>query len=281
MFGTLIASASSLSEEELKRYKATYCGLCRSLKARHGQFSRLTLNYDMTFLILLLQSLYEAEETAGEETCIAHPREKRPWWRSEISDYAADMNVALSYLNRLDDWKDEGSVLALSEAGILKKAYNEIRERYPRQCAAMEQSVLELSYLEKNKLEDADAASATFGHLLGTVFVYREDRWKDTLYALGNSLGRFLYLMDATLDLEKDTYRNTYNPFRRYYGQDNESLFRNILKMFLADAVVQFDVLPLVQDVGLMKNILCVGLWSAFDEKFSRLRGKNNGTGSL
>ena len=59
MFGTLIASASSLSEEEMKRYKACYCGLCRSLKQRYGQFSRLTLNYDMTFLILLLQSLYE------------------------------------------------------------------------------------------------------------------------------------------------------------------------------------------------------------------------------
>ena len=44
MFGTLIASATSLKEEELERYKATYCGLCRSLKARYGQFSRLTLN---------------------------------------------------------------------------------------------------------------------------------------------------------------------------------------------------------------------------------------------
>ena len=86
MFGYLIASVSQLQEEEVRRYKACYCGLCRTLKLRHGQFSRLTLNYDMTFLIILLQSLYECEETSGCETCIAHPLENRVWWCSEISE---------------------------------------------------------------------------------------------------------------------------------------------------------------------------------------------------
>lgn len=281
MVGYLIASASSLTEEERIRYKATYCGLCRTLKDRHGQISRLTLNYDMTFLILLLQSLYEPEEKSGVETCIAHPREKREWWRSEISDYAADMNVALAYLNRLDDWRDDGSVLALAESGILKKAYQETAEKYPRQCAAMEQSIMELSYLEKNRIEDPDAAAATFGHLLGSVFVWREDRWQEPLYRLGDSLGRFIYLLDAAVDLEKDAYKDSYNPFRKYYGLDNEERFRDILKIFLADAVIQFDFLPLVKDVDLMKNILCSGLWTVFDEKFRLKRGNKNGSGSV
>ena len=281
MVGYLIASASSLTEEERIRYKATYCGLCRTLKDRHGQISRLTLNYDMTFLILLLQSLYEPEEKSGVETCIAHPREKREWWRSEISDYAADMNVALAYLNRLDDWRDDGSVLALAESGILKKAYQETAEKYPRQCAAMEQSIMELSYLEKNGIEDPDASAATFGHLLGSVFVWREDRWQEPLYRLGDSLGRFIYLLDAAVDLEKDAYKDSYNPFRKYYGLDNEERFRDILKIFLADAVIQFDFLPLVKDVGLMKNILCSGLWTVFDEKFRLKRGNKNGSGSV
>ena len=281
MVGYLIASASSLTEEERIRYKATYCGLCRTLKDRHGQISRLTLNYDMTFLILLLQSLYEPEEKSGVETCIAHPREKREWWRSEISDYAADMNVALAYLNRLDDWRDDGSVLALAESGILKKAYQETAEKYPRQCAAMEQSIMELSYLEKNGIEDPDAAAATFGHLLGSVFVWRDDRWQEPLYRLGDSLGRFIYLLDAAVDLEKDAYKDSYNPFRKYYGLDNEERFRDILKIFLADAIIQFDFLPLVKDVGLMKNILCSGLWTVFDEKFRLKRGNKNGSGSV
>ena len=78
MFGYLAADPSRLSPEELARYKACYCGLCRSLQERHGTLSRLTLNYDMTFLVLLLQSLYEPEEQRGDETCLIHPFRSRP-----------------------------------------------------------------------------------------------------------------------------------------------------------------------------------------------------------
>ena len=83
------------------------------------------------------------------------------------------------------------------------------------------------------------------------------------------------------MDLEKDAYKDSYNPFRKYYGLDNEERFRDILKIFLADAIIQFDFLPLVKDVGLMKNILCSGLWTVFDEKFRLKRGNKNGSGSV
>ena len=57
MFGYLMAASRLLDEDRQLRYRACYCGLCRSLKERHGQLSRLTLNYDLTFLVLLLSSL--------------------------------------------------------------------------------------------------------------------------------------------------------------------------------------------------------------------------------
>jgi len=271
MFGYLIASAGNLTEEEFTRYRACYCGLCRSLKARHGELSRFTLNYDMTFLVLLLESLYEPVESGGLERCIAHPKEKRAWFRSDITDYAADMNVALSYLKCLDNWKDDDSLFALAGAGMLKKAFLEIREKYPRQCAAMEQSVMELSALEDAGIEDPDAAAATFGHLMGTVFQFKDDRWSDTLYALGDNLGRFIYIMDAVIDLDSDAFKNRYNPFRRYYGLDKKELYAGILKIFLSEAVCRFEELPLVQDVSIMKNILCSGLWSRFEEKYGSI----------
>ena len=271
MFGYLVASASGLTEEEMQRYKACYCGLCRSLKDCHGQLSRLTLNYDMTFLIILLEALYEPEIISGSDRCLAHPREKRTWQRSRFSDYSADMNVALSYLKCLDDWRDDTSFISLAEAGALKSAYNEISLKYPRQCAAMEQSILRLSDIEKRRDENPDAAAECFGHLMGSVFVYdNADRWATCLYSLGDSLGRFIYLMDACMDLDSDVVKNGYNPFRKYYGLDNEERFRDILKLFLADAVKYFDYLPIVQDSTLLKNILCTGLWSEFDRKYKR-----------
>ena len=281
MFGTLTAQAELLTEEQLRRYRACYCGLCRSLASRHGQLGRLTLNYDMCFLVLLLDSLYEPETRQGDDRCLAHPRSARPWQRSEFSDYAADMTVALAYGKRRDDWKDDGDLIALAESAALRRAYRKVQKLWPRQCAAIEQGLRALSVQENSREADPDAAAACFGALMGELFLCREDRWSGTLRALGDSLGRFVYIMDACLDLDKDASLDRFNPLRRCYGLDNAARFRDILKMLLADAVRAFDALPLVQDAGLMQNILCAGLWAAFDKKYGSEEGTAHGSGSL
>ena len=113
MFGYLTADRALLTPEEDARYRGAYCGLCRNLRSRYGQVAGFTLNYDQCFLILLLQSLYEGEETSGDEPCIAHPVKRQAWWQCRFTDYAADMNIALGYLKLLDDWEDDGSLSAL------------------------------------------------------------------------------------------------------------------------------------------------------------------------
>ena len=272
MFGYLMASPLLLSGEELLRYKSAYCGLCRSLGDRHGQSSRLTLNYDMTFLVLLLNSMYEPEERSGDNSCVVHPLETRGWWRSEATEYAADMNVALSYLNCLDDWNDDGSLRGLAAASVLKKSYEGAKSAHPRQCEAMEKGIAALTELEKSGVEDPDAASLIFGKILGEIFVYKDDRWSDLMYNTGCGLGRFIYLLDAVVDLESDVRKGSYNPLRQYYGRpDNEQRFRDFLKIFLGDAVSAFNALPLVKDAGLLRNILCSGIWSAFENKYHPL----------
>lgn len=282
MFGYLVADAGLMSEAQDARYRACYCGLCRSLKARHGQIPRLTLNYDMTFLVLLLSSMYEEPEQSGNGTCIAHPRQARDWWMNDATGYAADMNVALAYLKCMDDWDDDANPIALAEAGLLKKAYKGICESYPRQCSAMEKGIADLRAIEKSGEDRPDAAAECFGYLMGELLVYKDDRWAATLRALGNALGRFIYVMDACMDLDSDTFRNSYNPFRRYYGLlDNEQRFRDILKMILGECLMEFDRLPLVQDVQLMQNILCAGLWAQFNKKYSNKKGPVDESGPV
>ena len=141
MFGYLTADRPHLTPEEDERYKAAYCGLCRSLRSRYGQLSGLTLNYDQCFLILLLQSLYEADESSGRARCLAHPREEQAWWQCRFTDYAADMNIALSYLKLRDNWEDDGSVLSLTASAGLKNAYERVAASYPRQCGAMQRAL--------------------------------------------------------------------------------------------------------------------------------------------
>ena len=281
MFGNLIAASNVLEEEQLRRYKAVYCGLCRSLQRCFGQSARLTLNYDMSFLVLLLGSLYEPEEHSDARRCPRHPFEAQAFAVSEISDYAANMNIAMAYLKCLDDWNDDRRLTAWAEARVLKADYDKVKETYPRQCGAIEKALRELSALEDERREDPDAAAACFGAMMREVFVCREDRWADTLRPMADALGRFVYLLDAAMDLDEDITRGRYNPFRSLYGDaDNETRFRDILRMQLGECIYWFDKLPLVQDVSLLKNILCVGLWSAFNQKYCR-EEPQDGSGSV
>ena len=282
MFGYLTADRALLTPEENARYKAVYCGLCRNLRTRYGQMAGFTLNFDQCFLILLLQSLYEEQETGGEDNCLVHPVKRQPWWQCRFTDYAADMNIALSYLKLLDNWEDDGSLTAAAAAEVLKPAFGRVKAAWPRQCEAMEGSIRDLRQIEQENREDPDGAAETFARMMAEVFVFQGDRWAPDLGRIGSSLGRFLYIVDAALDLDRDTARNCYNPFRRRYGRsDNGEFFRIVLQMLLGDCLSAFDRLPLVTDAGILKNILCAGLWTEFDKKYQTDKDEDNGVGSL
>ena len=62
MFGYVIPDRASLSPEAQSRYRSAYCGLCRRIDALHGLRGRFSLSYDLTFLNILLCSLYEGDQ---------------------------------------------------------------------------------------------------------------------------------------------------------------------------------------------------------------------------
>ena len=73
MFGYIAPRFDQLSEPQRKRYQACYCGLCRSMGERSGHSGRLTLSHDMTFLAMLLSSLYEPSSRMTRSRCGIHP----------------------------------------------------------------------------------------------------------------------------------------------------------------------------------------------------------------
>lgn len=269
MFGFIIANGNALTPEQLERYRGCYCGLCRALKERHGNLSRMTLNYDMTFLILLLSAMYEPEERGASGRCMVHPAHRRSWWRNRFSDYAADMNVALAYHNCLDDYRDDKKVLSLAEAKLLKARYDEIKARWPRQCAAIEDCMAALAAIETAGSPDPDAAANRFGKLMGDLFVCEGDpMWGPRLRRFGEALGRFIYMMDACVDFEKDRKRGNYNPlmFVREYedGRLTDDEKTGILKMLIGDCTAEFEALPIVQDADILRNVLYSGVWTQY-----------------
>ena len=266
MFGYIEANISELNEDQLRRYRGCYCGLCRALKNRHGQLSRVTLSFDMTFLVMLLSSMYEAEEISGEGRCGIHPLKKRHYWHGEFSDYAADMNVALAYHNCLDDWRDDRNFVKYAEAKVLEKQYKAVAQLWPRQCEAIENCIFRLSEIEKAENADPDAGANCFAQLMGELFVCREDSlWQDKIRLFGEGLGRFIYMMDACVDFEKDKKRGRYNPLMSISKDalsEEEKL--TILKMLLGECARVFEMLPLISDVDIMRNILYSGVWQQY-----------------
>ena len=261
MFGYVTASLKELDKEAEKRYGAVYCGICRRIRIQSGNLARIGLSYDMAFLALLLMSLYEPEETAGNKACMLHPVRKRPWVDNRFIEYAADMNVVLCYYNFLDDWEDDGKYSAKFLAGQFGKHLPEIAARYPRQCRAVEACISQLSQLEKEGCANPDEPASCFGTLMGELLTYQEDLWAPTLRQIGFYLGRFIYLLDAALDYEKDAQKGKYNPYLAMGTGQDWPRWEEYLLLTMGRCTDYFEKLPLVQDKSLLDNILYSGVW--------------------
>ena len=271
MFGYVTANLSELTPEEKTRYTEVYCGICAAIGRQDGQLSRLGLQYDMAFLALTLMSLYEPEEQKTLRRCPVHPGKRRSRTDCGIIDYTADMNVALFYRKCQDDWQDDKKQSARLLAKHLEPHYRQIEEKYPRQCAAIDKGLQDLARLEKDDVRNPDLAAAAFGALMGELFVWREDLWQETLRAMGEALGRFIYLMDAELDLEEDQKRGSYNPLVNLFQEDH---LEQILTLTMSRCVFYYEKLPLVQDKGLLDNILYSGVWVRYREKYRKERNQ-------
>ncbi|MDI9520580.1 MAG: DUF5685 family protein [Bacillota bacterium] len=261
MFGYVVANVDALSEFDRERYRSVYCGLCRALSKSFGQLGRLTLNYDMTFLIILLSAI-DKTELAEEKTirCVMHPLKPRQAFSNRHTQYAADMNLLLAYYQKMDDWEDDRKTGALFQAKLLGSKVEELFKKYPRQSKVIIEGLDDLSQMEKEGETNPDLPAAVFGDILGEVFSPENHPLANDLYLFGSKLGRFIYLMDAAVDLKKDLQREKYNPLVMI-PTDRHG---NMLTLLMADCMEAFSRLPVLRDRELMENILYSGVWSRY-----------------
>lgn len=261
MFGFVSVSEKELTDAQRSRYGAVYCGICREIRSRCSEIAGLSLSYDLAFLALLLGSLYEPEETQGDRACAIHPIRPHKWVKSDCISYAADMNVALAYFNCLDDIRDGGKLTSRLLAPKLEKFMPEIRARWPRQCAAIESCIRKLSELESGHCPNPDEPAGVFGTLMEELFLYRTDHWESYLRAMGNALGRFIYLCDAAMDRREDAKKENYNPFLAMQTPPEDAQIESWLVMTMGSCTAFFEMLPMVQDKEILDNILYSGVW--------------------
>ncbi len=274
MFGIAVARLDQVTEEEKQRYQALYCGLCRTIKARYGQIARAALNYDMAFFVMLCNSLHEPAEDCGWAHCVSHPAKKMPYAQSIYSQYAADLTVALAYHKCLDDVADDNTVRARAGQAALAGAYAQAQAHIGPQCNAIAASMQRISQIEQRESAPPDAAAAEFGWLLGQLFAHNQGFWADDVRRFSETLGKFVYLMDAAVDYDDDAQTGSYNPFVRLGTPPAD--MRLILGTLANDVAYTFEKLPLVKDVHLMRSVIYSGIWQKFNLKYSKQKTEQN-----
>lgn len=267
MYGYIQICKPELKFIEFDEYRIHYCGLCRSLKERFGSAGQLFLNYDLTFLSLLLDSLYEPQSVRSASKCIAHPLKKQPYINSEVTEYTADMCMLLAAYKLDDDWNDDGSHLKKAAKKLISAKNEKLKGKYTKKVEIIESELKKLNSIEKDNCLDPIPAASCFGKILSEVLAFRNDIWEDKLREIGFHLGRFIYISDALDDLAKDKKKNRYNPFIEKDEHDPEFIkeTEDLLRIIIAQAADAFEYLPIIKNAGILRNILYAGVWTAFN----------------
>lgn len=265
MFGYVVINQPEIKFKDYDVYRSYYCGLCRRLKENYGRTGQATLSFDMTFVVILLTALYEADTKKQICRCITHPMHKHAETISKFSDYAADMNILLTYYKCQDDWLDEHKYTRFAQAKMLGGKFKRISEKYPEKTEKILTSLDKIHECEKNDDQSIDTPANLWGEAMAEILSYQNDEWDELLRRMGFYLGKFIYIMDAYEDREDDLKKGRYNPLKKLgESADYEQKCAEILTMMMSECSKAFEQLPILEHTDILRNILYSGVWCKY-----------------
>lgn len=266
MFGYVRPVRPELKCKDYELYRATYCGLCRCLRRRYGLVAPLVLNFDFTFLALLL---WEPEEgfTPCRGRCHGNPLRKMPMCPdSPALEQAADESVILAWWKLRDAIADDGfwkGLPARALSAALGPAYRKAARLRPEFDRTVRSCLGELSVLEREGCPSLDRTADTFARLLQAAGPREGERGR-VLSQLLYHLGRWIYLADARDDLEEDKLSGRYNPAAARYGPQGDDA---ALRLTMDNSLARIGAALQLGDFGcrtaLLENIVYLGLPAA------------------
>ena len=272
MFGYVRPVVDKLSPEDQERFQAVYCGLCYELGAQYGPLARCILNYDFTFLALLLSPL---EESYAFYRCPC----KRFCRKCRLTACgalraAADESVILAYWKLCDEIQDDSFLHGAPYRALRRLAgpmYRKAANARPAFAETVEMQLKALRRLEQEKSASIDRTADTFASILAAAadsigspsqqMVHRQ-----MLY----HLGRWIYLVDALDDLKEDARSGKYNPLIYRFGLregmlDEDSRQRLVATLDHSVNLISsaFQLADYGPWTGVLENVIYYGLPSA------------------
>ena len=269
MFGYIKTDYPNLIVKDTILYRSMYCGLCKSLKKSCGNKARFCLNYDLTFLSVLLHNYLNNDITIEKQRCVIHWFRKQPIALvDDLTKRIASLNVILAYHKLNDDVADEkkGGI----KRSFFKSSYKKARKNEPELDRIVIDSYKKLVELEKSNCDSVDIVSDPFGNMMRNIVgVLVGDGNHEVILNLAYGLGKWIYLIDALDDFDKDKKSGAYNVFNTIYNlveskkefidknrRDLEVIFGSVL----SDIIDNARLLKYNFNHDLIDNVLFKGL---------------------
>lgn len=261
MFGYIYPVKLDLTFREFHKFKAYYCGVCKSIQGNFGNIERMSVNYDITFLAILLSAVYVEIDETTYDTCILDPFTKKKVIRNEIVEYCAFMNILLGYYKILDNVKDEKNLAFKVIQKIMNRTYQKSALQYPEKDRILRAFHEQIGKMEERTVATVDEYLDLFGNALAEVFEYRSgDEHSETLRNLGYEIGRYVYLMDSVDDFARDQKRKNFNPLNNCKNSGMKHFSEEKAEEILIKINQLLPKLKLKQSQGILNNILEFGL---------------------
>ena len=285
MFGYLDVNKNNIEDGQRGLWQAFMCGLCFSTKKLFGNLPRMFITNDVNFFNVLFHSALETDVEVQNSRCFSHPIKKRTVAKpSELTDKLAVANVILTYLKLYDDVVDGGGVAKRTALRTFKKPYKKAQRLWAELDERLRASYEDLRKLERSDCASLDEVSHCFATLSQNfcklVLAERTSEFAETLCY---NLGKWIYLIDALDDAEKDLKRGNYNPFVAYYGVTNiQGLAARYDEIsFLTYAVLNriaqsFNDMNLYKYTCILKNVLFDSIREKNEQILLKLKQREN-----
>ena len=284
MFGYIRPLKDEMKMKDYEIYKSVYCGLCRHLGRDYGLLARLTLSYDCTVLAMLAMSLKNDGCTITRRCCCCNPLKKCLMCDTDEKgsfEFAGAVSVMMAYY-KLTDTMIDGSFLKKCAAAVLKlllyRNYRKAARQYPEIDRLTAEMMSRQQQAEKQNANTDQSAAPSAELIAALCRMLTEDEGQQfVLGEFGYYVGRWIYLMDAADDLEKDVKENNFNPYKNVFKENSQGAaeFCNAsLNMTAARIIQAYDLLELHLYKDILDNIVYEGL--AFQQRYCLFEKKSN-----
>lgn len=271
MFGYIRVKKEELKIKDFEAYKAVYCSLCKKLGRSYGILSRLTLSYDFAFLSLLNISLKSGCVSFERKRCAFNPFKKCNYCKSSDElDMPAAAAMIMLYYKILDNIKDEKGFKKLGFL-LLKPVFSSAHKKAAKKYPLIEKTVAE--YIESQNIAETDGnctldsvCDPTAKALSKLLPLCSDDSsQKRVLERLGYCLGRYIYIMDAGCDIEKDIKSGSFNVLKKYVKEGNikkDTVLKTEPQIYFCinEAAKAFELLEIKKFKPILGNIIYLGL---------------------